>query len=122
LLDQTLRKLGIAAEFHYVEGKDHMTLYQGGLTERLQRRWKQWPIPRGLRSEALMWVRPLSRCTLTPESTSGRRGLLRLLLVQNSARIDLLRSQCGDVRDHCRRRQKCQRNQGDEKPIEPRRA
>ncbi len=35
LLDQTLRRAGIRAEFLYLKGKDHMTLYQDGLIERI---------------------------------------------------------------------------------------
>ena len=33
LLEQTLKELGIRAEFHYLEGRTHFDLYRGGLEE-----------------------------------------------------------------------------------------
>jgi hypothetical protein len=47
LLDQTLKELGIRAEFHYVEGRDHFNLYQGNLPEKIAAEMEAAAHPKG---------------------------------------------------------------------------
>lgn len=52
LLQKTLQDAGIRAQFTYVEGRDHMNLYQGGLMEKITKEMMQVARPQAQTSAA----------------------------------------------------------------------
>ena len=52
LLERTLNDAGIGAEFTYLEGRDHFTLYQGGLMEKITKQMMQVARPKSIAQPA----------------------------------------------------------------------